>query len=225
MRIKEVNHRNGTPLSDFFWLANFDKATRFNAIQNRKVLVLIDEQNLSIPTEQHNLVLQYDLLAKRIRSAASSAILHIFIAARSNDDERRKQLTRMGYVVHVKTIRKKYSNGRPILDHNVDNLFAFWAGLYVRKIQHDVMILASGDYGLTGEISKAICTIRQDNSPLIMSLSLPGSTSQGLNAQWNRYIKANIHIGLDLLGPLYQQTHWSNGGNGKIHRYKANPFF
>jgi len=225
MRREKRNHRNGTRLSDILWLAKLGKTTQLKGIRNRKVLVLIDEQNLSIAVNKRNLMLQYDLLAERIKSAASLAKLHIFIATYKNDESRKKQLARMGYVVHVKKARKKYSsNGRRDWDSNVDNLYAFWVGLYARKNKYDVMILASGDYGLAGELSRAICTIRQHNSPAIMSLSLPGSTSEGLKAHWNRYIKANLYIGLDLLGPLHRRPHRSNGGNGNGRRHGTNPF-
>jgi hypothetical protein len=166
-------------------------------------------------------MLQYDLLAKRIRSIASSARLHIFIAAKANDEKRRKHFARIGYIVHIKTIRRKYSDNRFGLDRNVDNLFAFWAGLIARRNRYDTLILASGDYGLSGEISEAICKLRgPDNKLRIMSLSVSGSTSNGLTARWNPYITANLKIGLDLLRPLSPPFRWFFGSDGKDHHKK-----
>ena len=202
-----------------------EKMTQLSAIADRKVLVLIDEQNLTRGVMDHHLMLQYDLLAKLIRSTASSAKLHIFIAAKPNDGKRRKHFARIGYTVHVKTIRRKYSDDdQHLMDRNVDNLFAFWAGLFARRNRFDVLILASGDYGLSGELSEAIQSMRPDGTLAIMSLSVPGSTSQGLNAKRNPNIAANLEIGLDLLRPLGPSGRRSSGGNGDNQPFISNPF-
>jgi len=218
MRRQKRIGKNGDSLSEALWISKLEKTTQLSAIAKRKVLVLIDEQNLTRGVLDHDFMLQYDLLDEQIRSIASSAKLHIFIAAKANDGKRRKHFARIGYTVHIKTIRRKYSDNQHRWDRNVDNLFAFWAGLIARRNKYDALILASGDYGLSGEISEAICNLRGPGNKLqIMSLSVSGSTSNGLTARWNPYITANLKIGLDLLRPLGPSVRWFFGKNVNDH--------
>ena len=180
-----------------------EKRTVLAAIKDRKVLVLLDEQNLSITARNCGFELQYNLLAKRIRRAARAAELYIFIAADSDDHEDRKYFEKAGYIVHVKTIRhKRLPNGGRCCDSNIDNLFSFCAGSYINKTAWEVIVLGSGDYGLSGEIAQAIRDQRIESSMQIMTLSLPGSTAQALDAHKNPNVTANLEIGLDLLKPL-----------------------
>jgi len=218
MKRNRRNGKNWDPISEALWLAKLERTTQLSAIANNKVLVLIDEQNLTRGVLDHNFMLQYDLLAEQIHSSAKSAKLHIFIADNTNYGKRRKHFARLGYIVHTKTIRPKISKNRYGWDRNVDNLFAFWAGLIARRNRYDTLILASGDYGLSGEISEAICKLRGPSNKLqIMSLSVSGSTSSGLKARWNPYIAANLKIGLDLLKPLSPSFMWFFGRNGNGH--------
>lgn len=180
---------------------SLENTTDLTAIGNRKVLVLLDEQNLSITAKKLGFRLRYDLLTKRIRREAGSAKLHIFVASEPRGNGIIGQFKKVGYVVHVKTIRRKLlPNGRLTCDSNVDNLFAFWAGVYISRATFDVVVLGSGDYGVAGELSEAINRYRR--KPIeILTLSLPTSTSEDLDARINPNITANLEIGLDLLKP------------------------
>lgn len=180
-----------------------EKKTILTAIKGRKVLVLLDEQNLTITARKHGFVLQYNLLAKHIRKAAKAAELHIFIATDRDDENNRQEFENSGYSVQVKTIRhKRLPNGGRCSDSNIDNLFSYCAGSYVSKIKWEVIVLGSGDYGLSGEIAQLIRGQHRRSSVQIMTLSLPGSTAQDLDAHKNPNITANLEIGLDILQPL-----------------------
>lgn len=180
-----------------------ERKTDLTAIKNRQVLTLLDEQNLSISAQNLGYMLQYNLLAERIHAAADSAELHIFIASDPHDSTVKQRFEKLGYIVHAKTIRCIHlCDGGHRYDCNVDNLFAFWAGLLTVKKSCDVIVLASGDYGLAGELAEAICD-QHPNEPIqIMTLSLPGSTAEALDANKNKNIAANLEMGLDLLKPL-----------------------
>ena len=180
-----------------------ESTTDLAAIKGRRVLVLLDEQNLTITAQNLGYVLQYNLLAERIHAAADSAELHIFVAANPDDHDTKQRFENLGYMVHTKTIRRWHlPDGGQRCNCNVDNLFAFWAGLLAVKNSHDVIVLASGDYGLAGELAEVICE-QHGNEPMqIMTLSLPGSTAHALDAHKNQNITANLEIGLDLLKPL-----------------------
>lgn len=180
-----------------------ENKTDLAAIKCGRVFVLLDEQNLSITARSFGYALQYDLLAKRIHVVAQSAELHIFTAAEPHDRRVKRRFENLGYIVHLKTIRRtRLPDGRQRIDCNVDNLFAFWAGLLVAKNTYDVIVLASGDYGLAGELSEAIYEKRRDDRIKIMTLSLPGSTAQDLDADKNQNIAVNLEVGLDLLKRL-----------------------
>ena len=179
-----------------------EDATDLSALKDRRVLVLLDEQNLSIGAERFGYDLRYDLLAERIQSVAHTSELHLFTAAKQTRVQLARQFQRLGYLVHVKDIRHiRLPNGRLRTDSNVDNLFSFWAGLLAPEAA-DTILLGSGDYGLAGELAAAIRQRRE--SLTVMTLSLPGSTAQDLDARLNPSIAANLEIGLDLLRPVFQ---------------------
>lgn len=180
-----------------------EEATDLSAIEDRRVLALLDEQNLSISARQLGHRLNYRLLAERLRSVAAAADLHLFTDLRENGRWFVQRLKRQGYTVHLKTIRHiRLADGGWRRDSNIDNLFAFWTGLFAAKAAYDVIVLGSGDYGLAGELAKAIGGVAAVKRPTVMTLSLPGSTAQALDARKNGHIKANLAIGLDVLKPL-----------------------
>jgi len=182
---------------------NLERTTDLGPLAGRKALALLDEQNLSITARHHCLALRYDRLAERIRKATEATELHIFIATDADDRKTTKQFQKSGYVVHVKTIRQKHPSNRPrSYDANIDNLFSFWAGRFVPVTPWDVIVLGSGDYGLSGEIAQALRAQHATEPVKIMTLSLPGSTAQDLDARINPNLTANLEIGLDLLEPM-----------------------
>jgi hypothetical protein len=183
----------------------------------------MDEQNLSISAEELGFKLNYGLLAERIHATSGGAELHIFAAAHSHDQSVSKRFQRLSYQPHIKTIRHiQRLGGREYLDCNIDNLFAFWAGSLTAKTACEVLLLASGDYGLSGELATAI---RQQHSRTvsIMTLSLPGSTAFDLDARTNPDIAANLEIGLDLLKPNgYSKRQLPAGYAGYNGRFSFN---
>lgn len=191
-----------------------ERTTDLSVLNGRRALVLLDEQNLSIGAGNHGFRLDYHLLAMHIRRATSRAGLHIFIASNPCDNFSEKRFEKFGYRVHVKAIRYlSQRDHQRRCDSNIDNLFAFWAGFYSAKTNWDVIISGSGDYGLSGELSIAISGQRRRCRIEIMTLSLPGSTSQELNAANNPAISANLEIGLDVLIPrglFYKNGNYRN---------------
>jgi hypothetical protein len=185
------------------WREMLEKTTDLAKIRERKVVFLLDEQNLSITARKLGYTVKYGQLARHIRENTKKAELRIFIAADRSNQADARRLKRLGYKVHVKTIRHKHlPNGDQRRDCNVDNIFAFWAGYCTQRNGHDVFVLGSGDYGLSGELSQTMRSLLGKRTAEIMTLSLPGSTAQDLDASRNKSISANLEIGLDLLSPL-----------------------
>jgi len=185
------------------WREMLEKTTDLARIRARKVVFLLDEQNLSITAKKLGYTVKYDQLARRIRDNTKKAELRIFIASDPRSQAKAKRLKMLGYKVHVKNIRHKLlPNGEQRRDCNIDNIFAFWAGYCTQRNGHDVFVLGSGDYGLSGELSQAMHSLLGKRAAEVMTLSLPGSTAQDLDASRNKSISANLEIGLDLLSPL-----------------------
>jgi len=181
-----------------------ERGTDLTSVSGRRLLVLLDEQNLSITAKKQGFRLQYDLLAKRFKTVAETAELHIFMAVELwYEATKRQRFEESGYTVHLKRIRsRQFANGRRKCESNIDNLFAFWAGMSALRAEPEILVLGSGDYGLSGELAKETCEQRRNKAMSVMTLSLPGSTSQDLDAETNPNITANLEIGLDLLKPL-----------------------
>ena len=181
-----------------------ERTTDLSVLNGRRALVLLDEQNLSSGAIDHGFRLDYRLLVMQIRRVTSKADLHIFIASKDGDNRAENRFEKFGYCTHVKTIRYiLQDDSQNHRDSNIDNLFAFWAGIYSMKTNWDAIVFGSGDFGLSGELSRAISNQQRTRRIKIMTMSLPGSTSQELNAASNPAISANIEIGTDVLIPRH----------------------
>jgi hypothetical protein len=180
--------------------------TDLSALHGLRALVLVDEQNLSISAQHLGYRLNYRRLARNLQDSTTSASLHVFIAAPEENHWSVKQLGHFGYVVHVKTIRRiPRAGGQIRRDTNIDNLFAFWLGRFVAAAAYEAVVLATGDFGLSGELAPVIHRLVPSATLPVMTLSLPGSTAQDLDARRNRHIAANLEVGLDLLKPLLER--------------------
>lgn len=221
-----VNHRMSAG-----GIAVLEKTTCLAAIQKRSLLVLVDEQNLSHSAGNLGYSLKCKTLARRIRAASKEAEIHLFTAANAGDEKAARKFNYSGYITHVKTIRlKPLPGGRQRRDSNIDNLFSYWTGLLTVSKVRDMVILASGDYGLAGELAEAIHSHDAGKNVEIVTLSLPGSTSQDLDAEKNQHITANLEIGLDLLAPLARSISQFSAralGGYRAFRYRnfINPSF
>lgn len=183
-----------------------EQTTDLGAINDRRILVLLDEQNLSLGARDLGFRLDYDKLARRIRAATRHADLHLVTAAEADDTRPRRRFEALGYTVHVKLIRRvPLPNGHRRCDSNADNLFAFQTGLLLANGGTDAVVFGSGDYGLSGELAHALAG--RKGRKVVMTLSLPESTSQDLDSRKNHHITANLEIGLDVMEPVSGSAH------------------
>jgi len=181
-----------------------EPATVLEDLRGQTVLTFLDEQNLSKGARNHGLELDYRLLAERIRGAAKRVRLHLFTASADPDSPDVGMLRKHGYLVHTRAAREvRRSDGLIKPDINIDSLLAFWVGQLAVKTKAQVILLGSGDYALVGVLAAAIQVSRNGRGIAVMTLSLPGSTAQDLDARVNPHISANLEIGRDVLRPLY----------------------
>ena len=151
----------------------------------------------------------FDQLLPPLFGAEFEESTRLLLVFRERQDAQRTEhrFKVLGYIPHVKTIRRKtLPDGTRLCDSNIDNLFSFWVGLHARRTSSEVIVLGSGDYGLAGELAEAIHNRHRRRRLHIMTLSLPGSTSQALNASTNSHIEANLEVGQDLLSRLNQRV-------------------
>ena len=197
-----------------------------DAISGQKILVLLDEQNLSGGASNLGCELDFGQLAVKIRSVAHAVDLHLFIAAERHDRNKPHQFEKKGYRVHVKTIRRiPVNNGHVRCDGNIDNHFAFWAGIFASRVRRRIIILGSGDFGLAGDLAEQISKARGLTKPEIMTLSLPGSTAQGNDARKNPFITANLEIGMDVLRRQRHSGYVHAAGAPGSYRAKFSRFY
>lgn len=180
--------------------------TDLSILRGKSIQVFMDEQNLSIGARKLRYRLDYVRLTSLLRSCARIADLHIFIASTRKSLNMSRLLKPLGHAVHVKNIRTiPLRDGQFRTDSNIDNLFAFWVGACAAAPAHEVIVLGSGDYGLSGELAAAL--LARGVRTKVVTLSLPGSTSRDLDARRNPNIRANIQIGLDVLRPCAHSLH------------------
>lgn len=160
--------------------------------------VLVDLENLRAGARDLGYELSLDQLAQKLQQACRSVQLRAFVSA--NDDVQ-QATTRLGarqWKLYVKPIETAKTCRGVETFANVDPLLIFFAGVLASR-KSKVIILGSGDGELVHSIAQAVSQL--DTEREVMTLSLPGSTSQRLRADRNPYVKANLEIGLDCLTP------------------------
>ena len=169
-------------------------------LEGRRILALLDVENLTISTRQAGFELIYAKLADRLKSASKAACLHAVLSVDPNDTCDREHMEQSGFNIHTRII-KRLPDGRKWA--NADNLFAFKAGTLVTRSTAEMIILGSGDGLLCDDLAKLIKTLPGKRE--VMTLSVAGSTNSVLNARFNPAITENIEVGRDILVPVAQE--------------------
>ena len=168
-------------------------------LEGRRILALLDVENLTISTRQAGFELIYAKLADRLKSASRAACLHAVLSVDPNDTCDREHMEQSGFTVHTRNIQR-LPGGRKTA--NADNLFAFKAGVLVTRSKANLVVLGSGDGQLCDDIAQFIGTLPGKRE--VLTLSVAGATSSLLNARTNSAIAENIEVGCDVLTPMAQ---------------------
>jgi hypothetical protein len=163
-----------------------------------KVLVLLDEENLSISSERLGAAVSYRRLANVLKGASRECRLHAFFSREPSDENKVKQLSDDGWIAHSRDIETVRTHRGLMRRSNSDNLIIFNAGLLVSRSDADVVILASGDGDLVSDLSSCLRSLPKRRR--LVTLSVAGSTSWRLDATKNTDIDTNIELGQDCLG-------------------------
>lgn len=166
-------------------------------IEGKRVLVLADDQNLLCSARRLGFNVSYRLLGDKLRRAATSCLLHAFFSHNGYDEGRQHYFLSRGWTPHAyeaEIVRTRWGMKRLT---NTDGLILVVGGVLLTRSDVDAVIVASGDGSLVCDLAKGTAAIPR--RPLVITMSLAGSTSWRLNAASNPAIAENIEIGRDCL--------------------------
>jgi len=169
-------------------------------LNGRKVLVLVDVENLNHSAYRLGFKVSYQMLGDRLRNLAKYCTLHAFFSCNQGDEGWNQYFIRRGWIPHpndIEIINTYHGINRLA---NSDSLIIFTAGMLASRGNSDLVIIASGDGQLVCDIAKGLCSLPKERH--IATLSLAGSTSRRLDATKNAHILENIELGQDCLRPI-----------------------
>jgi hypothetical protein len=166
-------------------------------LRGRKLLVLVDDENLRYSARDHGLKLSYTTLAQTLQRISRDCSLHTFFSRSGGDKRRSKYFDLAGWTVHVNNIESVHAARGTKHPANCDNFLLFTSGILASRSQADTIVLASGDGDLVCALAQAICELPKKRT--VVTMSIAGSTSQRLNAAHNPHIAANIELGMDMM--------------------------
>jgi hypothetical protein len=164
-----------------------------DSVRGARVLALFDMENLAISASRLGYRFDYTSAAKLLRSVARTCHLHAFFSRTPGDETDADLLRSAGYTPHPRDIETVISWSGMKREANADNYIAYFTGLLCSRVSVDIVLLGSGDGNLVCDLARAITEL--PTARKVVTFSLPGSTSQRLDATKNMSIAANIEIG------------------------------
>jgi uncharacterized LabA/DUF88 family protein len=166
-------------------------------LRGRRVMVFADDENLRCSAHNHGLKLSYASLAETLQKASRVCALHAFFSCHEGDRRRPEYFSNAGWTAHTRTIEKvRGVNGIKTLA-NCDNYLLFTAGTLASRSRAEVIVIASGDGDLGCDLAAAVHELPKKR--VVVTMSVAGSTSRRLDANYNPNITANIELGLDVM--------------------------
>jgi hypothetical protein len=171
-----------------------------DALKDRSVLVLADDENLRASAQDLGHKLSYKTLREKICEASGKCKLHVFFSREKGDDRRTTYFEDRKWVAHPRDIHEVQTGRGVKRTTNSDFMITFLGGMLVSRSDADVIVIASGDGDMVADMAETIKSLPRPR--LVMTMSLAGSTAWRLNAESNAFIDVNIEIGLDCLRPV-----------------------
>jgi len=166
-------------------------------LRGKRVIVLVDTQNLTASADKFGRKFSYRRLAELLRLNTANNALHAFFSATGNNGYRAEYFEERGYIPHAYPIHHVATCRGTERRSNIDLLFAAIGGAAVSRSHADVVLLCSGDGQLVCDMALAISMFPKHRG--VATLSFAGATSNTLDAKKNTLIDANIEVGRDLL--------------------------
>ncbi len=162
-------------------------------ITGKRVLALIDAENLVYSARSLGLKISFARLGERLHQASKSCTAHVFYSHDVNDSAWDTYFTKRGFIIHPRIIEFVQTHMGVKKRANSDNDLVFHAGKLASRSSASVLLIGSGDGDLVTDLARLIGDTKQ-----VVTLSLAGSTSYRLDSRANPSIASNIEIGLDL---------------------------
>lgn len=169
--------------------------TDFSALVGKRLLCLVDEDNLRISLKDHGRRLSYQRLMKRLKAKARSMSGWAVLTAAAGDHRRAHYLKKRGWDVlrinqeTVMTVRGLERKA------NADFDLAFLAGHLVSTARSDTVVIGTGDGDLAISVARGLKRIQP--SIRVFSMSIPGSTCHRLLTRTDLF-DGNFLVGLDI---------------------------
>jgi hypothetical protein len=179
------------------------QTTDLSPLKGRRVLTVLDEDNLRISMRQYNLPLSYRRLLGRLHDETQLVFPLAVITAAEGDHRRGTSLANSGWSVIVVPRETVFTSAGPQLKANADFDLAFELGHLVNPRQFDTVLLGTGDGDLAVAIGRGI----RRNCPHLhlFTLSVPGSASARLRTRADLF-DGNILVGRDLIHTARHQN-------------------
>lgn len=185
-------------------------------LADRQVLVLADLENLRYSAARLGFDVDLTSLGRTLVAASGSCAIHVCSTVMPElVNEAQVYLERCGWKAHIDP-RERFRSSKPSrlvelepkANANADHLLSFVAGCLVTRSKAEVIVLASGDGQLVNAIARRVHNLGRQR--VAVTCSLPGSTSNLLDARRNPFIAGNIEIGRDCLQPFSTITERSH---------------
>jgi len=174
----------------------------FERLRGRSVLVALDLENIDRSAANIGRVVDYVRLARALREGIGRNTHLIAIFSRDDNETTAEHfLWEAGWMTYTRPIdvvRNKFG----IVKHgNADVAFATVVGAAVTSLEADACVLGTGDGQLAIDVARCVKAIAP-SCKTSATLSLPGSTSQRLDARRSDIFAVNLEIGDDVMNRL-----------------------
>ena len=172
--------------------------TDLSALKRRRVLVIVDEDNLRISMQNRGRKLSYRRLLDRVQSVADEVLPLAVLTAPPNDTQREHYLQSRGWstlTVPQETVRT-WNGIRTMANADMD--ICFEAGRAALNWGGDAVVIGSGDGDLSTAIARGLK--RAVPGKKVFTLSVPGCSSRRLLDRKDLF-DGSLQIGLDLTRP------------------------
>jgi hypothetical protein len=174
----------------------------FDGLRDRAVLVALDLENIDRSAHDIGRVVDYGRLACVLRDGVGQQV-HLIAVFSCADSETASErfLRARGWATYTRPIDTVRTKMGMVRHGNADVAFATAVGAAVIGLDVEACVLATGDGQLAIDVARCVTAIAP-RCKTAATLSLPGSTSNRLDARRSDLFTINLEIGDDVMNRL-----------------------
>lgn len=189
----------------------FPSATDLGGFRGKRVLCILDEENIRISLKNLGLALLYGELFAELRGHSRAVWAYAVFSAPPGERGREASLRSMGWRVLAipQEIVPSPTGPRKVANADVD--LSIEAGSLLTACPAEAFVIGTGDGDLAVALARGA---RRLGWREVFTLSVPGSTSSRLRPGANQLFTGNLLVGLDLVrdaGPVGTGRHYRFG--------------